>query len=167
MRLQGPVGPYLELVEAPSPQDLQTMVRLGVRQETFKRHLVRVRPTVIAQYYGIVQDGLVISAHLFQGLQRPLSHGGDLHADEAVLIYSWRPQFDYEWVGNPYDGSEYRREPPPGRVFVVLVRQEPSNEFNVMGSIEQWNWIREDGELNGAPIDWRERYKTLVWSRPL
>ncbi len=56
------------------------------------------------------------------------------------------------------------------RVFVVLVREERQpNEFpgvgSVFGSIEKWNWVKEDPALPHAPIDWGERYATKLWSR--
>ena len=166
VRIEGPLGPYFEVIEAPSPQNPATMVRLGIRQDTFQRQVARVRTTVIAQYYGIIQDGLVVAAHAFQGVKRPLSHGGNMDADQSVLIYAWRPRYDYEWVGNPHDGQEYRRDPPPGRVFVVLVREEPQpNEFHVVGTVEHWNWVLEDSDLKQAPINWQQRYQKLLWSR--
>ena len=166
VRIEGPVGPYFEVIEAPSPQNPGNMVRLGVRQDAFLRRVRRIRTTLIAQYYGIIQDGLVIAAHAFRGLKRPLSHGSDMNADEDVLIYAWRPEFDYEWIGNPHDGQEYRHDPPPGRVFVALVREEPQpNEFNVAGSVEHWNWVSEDSGLKQAPIDWEKRYQKKLWSR--
>jgi hypothetical protein len=166
VRINGPVGPYCEIIEVPSPENPSIMVRLGVRQDTFQRQILRGRGTVIAQYYGIIQDGLVIAAHAFRGLKRPLSHGSDMNADESVLIYAWRPRFDYEWVGYRHDGQEYRRDPPLNRVFVVLVREEPQpNEFHVLGSVEHWNWVPEDSGLKQAPIDWEKRYQAKLWSR--
>jgi hypothetical protein len=56
-------------------------------------------------------------------------------------------------------------EPLPGRVFVVLVREEPPNTENVIGSIERWNWVEEDTDLPGAPLEWSERYEEKLWSR--
>ena len=158
-------APYFDFVAAPSPSDPSRTVKLGMRQLTFHRFRDLGFAAGIAQYYGIVQDGLIVAQHAFRGLQRPLMLGDDTNADQPVVIYSWRPEFDCEWSGYPWDGTVVRLEPPPHRVFVVLVREEPHNEFGVFGSIEKWNWVGEDAVLKGAPTDWQARYKEHLWSR--
>lgn len=159
------IEPYFEFVDAPSPEDPSQTVKLGIRPFTFRRFVDLGFATGLAQYYGIVQDGLIVAEHAFRGLQRPLMLGDDMNADQTVVIYAWRPQFDCEWSGYPWDGNVVRLEPPPNRVFVVLVREEPANEFGVSGSIEKWNWVAEDSELRGAPIEWQARYRERLWSR--
>jgi hypothetical protein len=52
-----------------------------------------------------------------------------------------------------------------GRVFVVLVREELPNNHGIVGSIERWNWVREDPILPHAPVDWQDRYREKVWSK--
>lgn len=74
------------------------------------------------------------------------------------------------WAGSQFDGNAIRKTPPPKRVFVVLVREEKQpNDYegvgSIFGSIEKWNWVKEDPELPSAPIDWQERYETRLWSR--
>jgi hypothetical protein len=89
-----------------------------------------------------------------------------MNADENFLVYTWRSLVDYEWVGSPYDGRPERIvPPPPARVFVVLVRQQDPDEDDIVGSIERWNWVREDPELSHAPVDWRIRYSQKLWSK--
>jgi len=90
--------------------------------------------------------------------------GDDMHADQSALVYTWRSSVDFEWHGSPQDGSPVEMVPLPGRVFAVLVRLEDSNEFNVYGSIERWNWIKEDPKFAEAPIGWSQRYGKKVWS---
>lgn len=158
-------GSYFDVVDAPSPDDPSKTVRLGIRRLTFHRYRDLGFATGIAQYYGIVQDGLIVAEHAFRGVQRPLMLGNDTNADQTVVVYSWRPEFDCEWSGYPWDGNVVRLEPPSNRVFVVLVREEAENDLGVSGSIEKWNWVAEDGELKGAPIDWQVRYKQHLWSR--
>src|SRR6185437_15030227 len=101
---------------------------------------------------------------------RPLMHGEDKDVDKRVLVYSWRPEVDYEWEGSPFDGWSVGRIQPLGRVFVVLVRPELDPiEYQgigrVSGSIEKWNWVREAPNLAGAPVDWEDRYDKKIWSR--
>ena len=159
------IKPYFDIVDALSPQDCETTVKLGVRHETFQRNVNLKLSTMIAQYYGIVKDGLIIAEHAFRGLKRPLLHADDMHADESVVVYAWRPTFDYEWTGYRHDGKITSLVPPPGRVFVVLVREMPIDSWGVSGTIERWNWVREDPELRHAPVDYRERYKEPLWSK--
>lgn len=101
--------------------------------------------------------------HAFQGLVRPLMHNGDVDADRTVIIYCWRPQIDWEWRGDKFSGQVVPMEPPPRRVFVVLVREEQDHELGVCGSVEKWNWIAEDPSLLEAPVDWKTRYGRMLW----
>jgi len=141
------------------------VVKLGLREESFQQILHHNLNSLIAQYYGMVQDGLLNAMHAFKGLKRPLMLGDDMQADQGVVVYSWRPQFDFFWSGSRFEGEPIRKTPPPGRVFVVLTREEAQpNEFSVFGSIERWNWIKEDPNLPHAPVEWSERYGTHLWS---
>ncbi len=159
------VGPYQDIVEAPSPGDPETAITLGLRSDTFKQYTHYGLKTAVAQYYGLVQSGLLAARHAFRGLKRPLNYAGDMEADKSVIVYSWRPAFDYEWDGTREYGNPISRNPPSNLVFVVLVREEPPNEHNVFGSIEKWNWVGEDPQLRHAPVDWAKRYGNKLWSR--
>ena len=93
-------------------------------------------------------------------------HGEDMDADKSVIVYSWRSEIDYLWSGNRFSGNPVRKTPPPKQVFVVLVREEKQpNDYNVFGSIEKWNWIKEDPEELHAPVEWSDRYAEKLWSR--
>ena len=161
--IQG-AGPYCDVMQAPSPADSGKIIKLGIRNETFREYVKRNYRTPIAQYYGIVQDGLHRARHLFRGLKRPLMLADDTDADKNVLIYAWRSEIDFVWVGSRHDGNPEQRVPQPNRVFVVIVRQEPPNEYDVCGSIERWNWIEEDPQLRHAPIEHEKRYGENLWS---
>ena len=142
------------------------MIRLGVRKDTFKVYADRGINSAIAQYYAMVQEGITLAQHMFRGLKRPLMHGDNTNADQNVLVYSWRSSIDAEWTGSKNSGHlVVIPNPPVGRVFVVLAREEPQNEHGIVGSIERWNWVREDPTLPHAPVDWQERYGQLLWSR--
>jgi hypothetical protein len=159
------LGTYVEIVEAPSPQDVTRIIKLGVTHDTFKRNASHKLATTIAQYYGIVRDGLIVAEHAFRGLKRPLLHGDDPHADEPVYVYAWRPVHDYEWTGYRTGGKILASDPPADRVFVVLVRLTPEDQEGVSGAILRWNWVREDPELRHAPVDYKVRYEEKLWSR--
>ena len=159
-------GPYWDIVTALSPDQEET-IRFGVQYDTVKSVVREKLSTVVAQYYGIVQEGLQNASHLFRGLKRPLFHEGDSEADGSVLIYSWRPKVDYVWAGSPYNGTPRPKSQVPGRVFVVLVRKTDQAEYNVVGNIEHWNWVEEDSKLENAPVDWPDRYIEKLWSREL
>jgi hypothetical protein len=158
------VGAYKDTMDAPSPVDPRNTVKLGLRSSTFRAYGQRRLATTIAQYYGIVQDQLGLAKHLFRGLKRPLILDADENADEAVLVYTWRSLFDYIWEGYPLHGIQKKVIPLPGRVFVVIVREEQPNDHGIHGSIERWNWVAEDPELPHAPVDWEQRYGQKLWS---
>ena len=164
MRDIRPLGPYKDIVEAMSPSG-SGVVKLGIRVETFRRHVAWGMKTPMAQYYGIVQEGLLGVEHIFRGLNRDLSFGDDMNADENVLVYVWRPEYDYEWIGAPYGGIPEEKNPPDGKVFVVLAREEETNDYGVVGSIERWNWVREDPERSLLPVRAKQRYGKAMWSK--
>ena len=72
------VGSYVDVVGAPSPEDPERSVNLGIRAATFREYQARGLFTAIAQYYGIVQDRMGCARHLFEGLKRPLMLGDDM-----------------------------------------------------------------------------------------
>ena len=160
------IGPYADCVTAPSPIDWQRTISLGVRSDTLQQYAGHGIGTVIAQYYGIVQTGLLAAQHAFKGLNRKLLDDDDMQAEERIVVYTWRPPADYLWSGSPFNGTPVRVvPPPPGKVFVVLVRIDPPDKDGIEGSIERWNWVREDPRLPGAPVDSNARYGTRLWSK--
>jgi hypothetical protein len=166
------VGPYADIVVARSPADPEQTVKLGLGEACLQQNFRFGLSTAIAQYYGMVQDGMNSAVHLFQGIKRPLMYGNDKEVDKSVLVYSWRPVTDFMWAGSRFDGRVIRKVPPEGRVFVVLVMPESQPiDFpgvgKVMGSIEKWNWVKEDPFLSNAPVDWNKRYDKKLWSRNL
>ena len=166
------LGKYADIVEALSPSNPDLKVLLGLRETAFQQNFRLHLATAIAQYHGLVQDGLVNAQHLFLGLKRNLMEGDDLTLGESVLVYCWRPEKNFIWSGSPEDGRITWKIPPSDEVFVVLVRPEPqpetfSNVGTVVGSIEKWNWVKEDPGLLGAPIDSADRFVQKHWSREL
>src|SRR5580692_4703778 len=91
------VGPYVHIVEARSPENHSNIIKLGVNQASFQQFIQRNLSFVIAQFYGIIQPGLLEAVHAFKGLKRPLMQADDMQADQHIIAYSWRPQFDYVW----------------------------------------------------------------------
>ena len=150
-------GPYL---------DYARFVRLGVHKETFQRLRDFGGATPIAQYYGLVQQGLIYAdiAHLFRGVNRPLMDGDNEEADKHILIYSWVPQCDWEWDRST--SRPVRRSPPANRVFAVQARQYVTpDEHGAVGAVLHWSWIAEDRVLRAAPVNWDSRYTEKIWTK--
>ena len=153
---------YQFIINGRSRKDPDRVVRFGVRADTFREYVRRGLRCRVAQYYGIIENGLCDAGHLFQGLNRPLDWEGDMEADKGVLVYTWVPPNDFVWVGGSFDGTIESRYPEPGKVFAVLVREDDT-EADIEGSIEHWTWVRESLDL-AAPTDWKTRYDKKVWS---
>jgi hypothetical protein len=159
------VGPYAELVDARSPQNVEQSISVGLKKEVYLQHTRLGLKSAKGQFYGIVLPGLTTAMHCFRGLMRPLMLGVDMNADQSVAIYAWKPQDNYEWVGDTPHGTIARLDPPLDQVFVVLVREQPTDDQGASGVILRWYWIREDPMLAGAPVDWQIRFGKKLWSR--
>jgi hypothetical protein len=170
MRAIQRLASYVDIVEARDPANPALVVKLGVGSASFQQNVQNALFSTVAQYYGIVQDDMLKAIHCFRGLQRPLMQEDEKEGDKNALVYSWRPEVDYVWAGSKVNGKSVPKIPPPNRVFVVLVRENsaPENfpEHGVIyGSIEKWNWVKEDPVLQQAPIGWERRYAVKLWSR--
>jgi hypothetical protein len=158
------IGPYWDVIQAPSFTTHTATVRLGVLNESFV--VASKTGTAVAQYIYIVRYGLMNAERLFNGVKRRMKFGDDMHADQKILIYAWRPEADFEWVGGRQSLAFPRKQPAlPGRIFVVLVRPFDRPDGNkVSGTILKWNWIH--GDLNSTPmVDGEDRYIRQVWSK--
>jgi len=141
---------------------------VGVRQDVILNLKKLNLRTAIAEFWGIVEPSLILARHAFRGLKRPLAHNGDMHADRRMVIYSWRPMWDFVWVGDAHHGHLEKKSPPPKTVMVVIVREEQQlDPHGVYGSIKRWNWVKEDLILPHAPIEWGQRYAKKLWSREI
>ena len=147
------------------PRHPDDTVRLGIRNAVFQRLQEKVLATTIAQYYMLVRPELCQARQLFRGLQRDLMFGDDMNADQNILIYCWRPQRDYVWVGDQHSTTMPRpMTPPSNRVFVVLARPHTEPDENgVYGELLKWNWV--DGDPTDGPTGRGGRYKEPLWSR--
>lgn len=142
-------------------------VKLVLLADDLKKLGERHLATAIAQFYKLVCPGLILTKHIFRGLERPLYCDGDMEADVNKLIYSRKPSFDYEWSGGS-NGQEIQRDAPENSVFVVIVSPNINHqkEFpEVAGWIDHWNWVKQDNGLSEAPINWVDRYETKLWSQ--
>ena len=163
MHLPTAVGHHC-IVEGLSQHDHKQRVKFALAHETVDVIVQAGLRTAYAQFAGIVEPRLTEAVLLFKGLKRPLFDGSNMNADASVLIYVLDPEYDVEWVGGA--GGHAECVPPPAGVFVVLVKEitEP-NEHGLSGLVEHWNWTRRDSFLKTAPVGYRERYSSQVWSR--
>ena len=141
-------------------------VTFALLADDLKPYGSRGQFTAIAQFYELVIPGLILPRHIFQGLERPLCYDDDMEADEQKLIYSQKPEFDYEWIGGLH-GRTQRRQASPRKVFVVII--SPNERYRqtypgIAGWIERWNWVDEDRDLRGAPMNWVDRYSKKLYT---
>lgn len=141
---------------------------LGLLVTDLRQHASRGHSTAIAQFYGLLNSGLILTQHIFRGLQRPLLTAGDNGADKNKLIYSRKPSFDYRWSGTGTTGSLEQIEAPKSAVFVVFVSPNTRHRErfpSIDGWINHWTWIDEDDVLPQAPVGWVDRFEDKVWTR--
>ena len=155
-------GKYLTQGER-EPNDSQ----FGLPADTMKEYGRRRQATAIAQFYTLVNNGLIMAKHIFQGVERDLYSDDDIDADKQKLVYTWKPVSDYIWTGGA-NGHPDRVKAPEDSIFAVLISPNHKHRDQypmISGWIERWNWISEDAYLSEAPINWVDRYNNKLWSR--
>ena len=112
--------------------------RLALLCKDLQAYGKRGEATAIAQFYGLVLPGMILTKHVFKGLRRPLLTDGDRSADKAMLVYTRSPSYDYIWVGEA-DGHIEQVNAPKGKVFAVITR--PNNQKHVDSFPDVDSWI--------------------------
>jgi hypothetical protein len=141
---------------------------LGFRKSDFVRIAERGQSTMIAQFYGLVADGMIQTRHVFRGLRRPATVDDNSNADSRILTYTRKPARDCVWNGSPFEGRVERIAPPSGAVFVVHVTPNTTQAADypeIRGWINHWTWVDEDAALSEAPVEWVSRYQERLWTR--
>jgi len=144
------------------------VAKYAITKEVLEGLAERKQFHAIAQLYGLVIPGLILSQHLFQGLNRYLYCDGEPKGDCTKYIFSRKPAYDYVWEGGKH-GKETKKFAPNDQVFVLLVSKNNGKHRDAFpdigGWIEHWNWVDEDPALEDAPLNWVDRYDRKVWSR--
>jgi len=158
-------GPPINLKEYQKSFDA---ARYAVNMDVLRGLGDRKQFPVLAQLYGIVIPGLILSTHLFRGVNRNLYYDDSFEGDSDKLIFSRKPPYDYTWTGGR-NGNYIKKLAPSDQVFLILISENKNkhkeNFPDVDGWIDHWNWADEDPVLSEAPIDWVDRYDKKLWSR--
>lgn len=120
--------------------------KFGLLVDTLKEYAQRGEITKITQFYKLVEPGLILARHIFEGLCRSLHCDGNQSGDEDKLVYTRKPAWDFVWIGDRFRGKPGRRDVAPGTVFAVLVTPNSSHQqelSDIDGWINHWNWIEE------------------------
>lgn len=146
--------------------DEPEVVKFGYLTSDLKKCWERGQGTAIAQFYNLVMPGLILARHIFEGLDRPLYCDGNKHGDRDKRVYTWRPRYDYAFSSKKK--TEMRILAPEDQVFAVIVTPNTRHvkEYpDIKAWIDRWSWVDEDEGLDGASVNWVDRYETKLWSR--
>jgi len=127
----------------------------------------RGQTTLVAQFYKLVIPGLILTRHIFEGLDRPLFCDSQMDGDKSKYVFSRKPAWDYIWEGEA-TGQPIQRTAPDKSVFVVIISKNDKHKDKfpeVDGWIERWNWVKESEGLKEAPARWVDRYTEKIWTR--
>jgi len=127
----------------------------------------RGQTTLVAQFYRLVVPGLILTRHIFEGLDRPLFCDSNMDGDKSKYVFSRKPAWDYVWKDGAA-GQPHQRTAPDKSVFVVIISKNDKHKHSfpeVDGWIERWNWVKESGRLMEAPARWVDRYEKKLWTR--
>lgn len=144
------------------------VAQFGILASDLKIYGARGQATSLAQFYMMVIPGLVMTRHIFQGLNRPLYCDECSDGDKDKLIHTWKPSIDWYWQGDGINGKPIRSKSPSNSVFSVIISTNNNHKESypmVKGWIEHWNWVAEDDALREAPNDWVDRYDQKIFTR--
>lgn len=160
-------GGTIWVAEAPDWTGSGHPLRIGISQEAVSTHAGRGLRHMVGQLYGVLGPGLILAEHVFQGLKRDMLVRGDSHADVNKLAITWAHPRDAVFAGDPSDGRLEYLPAPADRVFGVYVSpNEMLDDYpSIYGWAEHWTWIAADPATPGAPVDWRTRYDTRLWTK--
>jgi hypothetical protein len=160
-------GEVVYVVEGLSLDDPGRVVKYALRKADLFGYVQRRQLSLLAQFYTLVADGLIVTRHCFNGLRRDLfcdgAQGG--HLKKFALVR--KPAYDYVWEGDNFGGPA-KKVAPPESVFVVLISGNGHKENfpDIEGWIDRWSWVEEDrGPMDETPVGWVDRYESKVWTR--
>lgn len=161
-------GETIYVVEGLSFESADKVVRYGLKKKDLEGYVKRSQLSQLAQFYTLVADGLILSAHCFQGLRRNLHCDDQENGDESKFVLVRKPSKDYSWVGGP-SGEPAQHIAPTKSVFVTLISKNNRHKAQyptIEGWVDRWNWVEEDeGGLLEAPTKWIDRYEKKIWTR--
>jgi hypothetical protein len=161
-------GKKIYVVDGLSLDDPQKEVKYALKKSDLETYVRRRQLSMLAQFYTLVADGLIVARHCFNGLRRDLFCDGQQEGHLKKYALVRKPAYDYEWEGGS-NGRPVRRAAPSDSVFVVLISKNGHEGTfpDIEGWIDRWSWVAEDtgGRLEEAPIGWVDRYERKVWTR--
>jgi len=146
----------------------QSIGKYGIMTKDVKEYFDRGQGVQIAQLYKLVIPGLILSRHIFEGLNRNLYDDNKRDSDKKKLIYSRTSTFDVDIDNKTENITIRKRESPKGKVFVVIVSPNDRHRDKypqIDGWIDRWNWVEQDPGLQEAPINWVDRYEKRLFTR--
>lgn len=150
--------PYLTVSGfLPNSEGALRAAKFGTKDSAIAALAQRGLGTMIAQFYGLVPEAIGSPRCIFQGLRNSTG------VDNTILVYASKPELDVVWDDKT---SSLRSMPNVAQhLFRVLVKLDghKSKAELLDATIENWNWVREDSVLKGAPAAWQERFGKLVW----
>lgn len=141
--------------------------KFWIATDTIGEYCHRGQATAVAQFYKLVIPGLILTRHIFGGLERPLFCDEQMNGDTNKYVFSIKPAWDFIWQGGP-TGRPVQVNAPDNAVFVVIISKNHRHKENfpeVDGWIERWNWVEESTGLLEAPAGWVDRYNEKIWTR--
>lgn len=141
--------------------------RFWIATNEIGKYCDRGQTTLVAQFYKLVVPGLILTRHIFGGLDRPLFCDNKMNGDESKYVFSRKPAWDWIWEGGSL-GEPAQKQAPDKSVFVVIISKNDRHKDrfpDVDGWIERWNWVKESEGLKEAPARWVDRYAEKIWTR--
>lgn len=143
--------------------------KFGITYASVKKLSDKKRRTEIAQLFSLVGDGLVLTQHIFKGLNRGLSDDCDSSNNgHDRLVCSWRSLIDIDCPSSDHRFIPVKKRAPDNSVFAVILSPntlQADKYPDIKFWISMWNWCNEDPVLIGAPVDWVDRYTEKLWSK--
>lgn len=154
-------GGTVFIAEAQDWRDQNDTIKMGIIMSQIDKRSDRSLKWMLGQLYGIIENGLINSVHIYQGLNRAMFVNGKADADTAKLVYCLKPNNDFTLTGDRFSPALEKSPKPDGdQVFALIIspNEDLTNFPDIVGWIEHWSWIDSCPADVNRPIDHETRY---------
>lgn len=169
------IGNLVRVAHAPNWTDNipGKFVRVGLTNRKFINLLESGMTTKVAEWEGIVFNGLKNTHVIYQGLKRDMKVGDRANCDKDHLALVCQPEYVPYYEKQPGkdvpDPTLKFKLAPKGLLFAVLitVNHNKTTYEDIHYWANSWSWVDADATDRLSPTSYDERYEKCVFRKEL